>query len=112
MMDLDVLRDPDIVTSIEIERIEKTVSAKGRTETTATPGTITASVQPATPEERETLPEADRVKETIAVWTEDDLAVKCRVAWAGGWYRVAAVERWTTPQGVYARALAVKEGVS
>lgn len=109
---LSLLSDPDFVNELAIERIAETVDAHGRTQTATTSDTILASVQPATPRERETLPEADRVKETIALWTLATIDENARVIWLGKAFRVAAVEPWRTPGDAYTRVLAVREDPS
>lgn len=109
---LSLLSDPDFVSEVSIERTTETVDGHGRTQVAITPGAILASVQPATPRERETLPEADRVKETIALWTVAAIDEDTRVFWLGKAFRVAAVEPWRTPGGAYTRALAVREDPS
>lgn len=109
---LSLLSDPDFVSEVTIERLTETVDSHGRSRTDAAPAAILASVQPATPRERETLPEADRVKETIALWTVAEIDENARVFWLGKAFRVAAVEPWRTPGGAYTRVLAVREDPS
>jgi hypothetical protein len=70
---------------------------------------IAASIQPATPKELQRLPEGDRVKAVIAIWTTTELRVgegaqADRVSYGGGTYEVQAVERWDL--GEYFKALA------
>lgn len=108
----ELLSDPDFVSEIPIERISKGVDDRGRTTVETVMDQIDASVQPATPRERETLAEADRVKETIGVWTIAALTEDSRIHWSGATYRVASVEKWTDPDGDYYHALAVREGVA
>lgn len=105
---LDILKDPDFVSEIQIQRIANTVNAKGRNQTITTDGVILGHMQPASPKEREILPEAERVKETKAVWSLDELTTDTRILIGDG-YRVASVEKWDTADGVYYKALAVLE---
>jgi hypothetical protein len=72
---------------------------------------IVASIQPATPKELQRLPEGDRVRDVIAIWTTTELQVAAspaaqadRVTYAGASYEVQAVERWDL--GEYFKALA------
>lgn len=72
---------------------------------------ITASIQPATPKELQRLPEGDRVRDVIAIWTTTELRVAAspaaqadRVTYAGAVYEVQAVERWDL--GAYWKVLA------
>jgi hypothetical protein len=73
---------------------------------------ILASVQPATPKELQRLPEGDRTKAVIAIWTTTELrtassppgAQADRVTYAGSTYEVQAVEAWDL--GGYWKALA------
>lgn len=108
----ELLTDPDFVADIPIERIEKVTDDHGRTQTTTTAATIQGSVQPATPRERETLPEADRVKETLSIWTLAQISEDTRFTWRGASYRAASIETWDPPNDGFCKVLAVKEGVS
>lgn len=108
-----MLEDPDFVVQLDIERITKSVNGRGRTSTEERADTITATrPQPASPRERETLPEADRVKETISIHTLSPLTEDTRVLWSGATWRIAAVEKWSDVDGDYYRALAVREELS
>ena len=87
-----------------------------------TPGapTVTAFdavVQPSTPREVSLLPENQRSKEAITIYTVDSLQTATPagveadlVAWSGRNWRVLVVEDWTV-QAQYARAVAVREGL-
>lgn len=108
----ELLLDPDFVTEIPIEQIIKSTNERGRTTAATVADMIDANVQPSSPRERETLAEADRVKESIAIWTLAAIAEDVRVHWSGGTYRVASVEKWTDRDGDTYHAVAVKEGVS
>lgn len=71
---------------------------------------ITASIQPATPTELQRLPEGDRTKAIVAIWTATELRTAVaggradRVAYGGATYEVQAVEAWDF--GGYWKALA------
>lgn len=72
---------------------------------------ITASIQPATPKELQRLPEGDRTRDVIAIWTTTELRVgegaqADRVSYGGATYEVQAVERWDL--GAYWKALAAR----
>lgn len=68
-------------------------------------------IQPAQGKDLERLPEGDRDKETIAVYTKTSLAVgegggrakADAVSWGGGTYTVTSVEAW--PMYGYCKAL-------
>ncbi len=83
-------------------------------EGTATTFEIVANIQPATPKELERLPEGQRTREVIAVWTDTELKTATvpvgsrgdRIAYGGASYEVQAVERWEL--GGYWKALAGK----
>lgn len=108
----ELLMDPDFVVGIQIEQIIKATNERGRTTTETIADTIDANVQPSSPRERETLAEADRIKESIAVWTLAPIAEDVRIHWSSGAYHVATVEKWTDTDGDYYHAVAVREGVS
>lgn len=111
-----LMADPDLAASFDIVRRTETL-LKGRAVITATEETAVGVVQPATPRELERLPEADRVKSTIVVFTDCPLLVgddtSDRVAdgirWRGELYTVTAVENWQD-YGFF-KALAQKESL-
>lgn len=110
----DLLQDPDLVLPFVILRRAEGM-VKGRSVITETPEDATGVVQPAMARELERLPEADRVKSTIAVFTVAPLRVGDEaqgisadgIVWRGDTYTIAAVEDWTQ-YGFY-KALAHKE---
>lgn len=105
-----VLTDPDLVLDVTLERLAEGISARGRAEITVTATqTIRASVQPATPEERETLPEAERTKAALTLWTLAALDSDVRILWQGRGWRVQAVETWQDGATPYTRAVAIRE---
>jgi len=112
MLDVsDVLRDPDLVQSVQVTRAAEDVDDHGRT--LLTPGEISIQgvVHPATEEQLQRLPEADRSNETIAVYTAtrltagDDTHAPDVVTWKGGTYLVKGV--WDYSDYGYFEALAV-----
>lgn len=108
----ELLTDPDFVAPIRIVRIVRGVDDRGRTTETETEDTIQGSVQPATPREREVLPEADRIKESLTIWTVAEVGEADRLFWQGTAYRVASIETWNPPNDGFRKILAVKEDVS
>ena len=78
----------------------------------------TAVVQPSTPKEIQQLPENQRTKEAITVWTRNplltsDVAAKTKadhVLWLGKIYEVQVVADWSS-QAQYAEAVATRIGV-
>lgn len=78
---------------------------------------VDAVVQPVTPRDLQMLPEGERTKEAIALFTVAALvtsdvgsAVEAdQVAWSSRTWRVALVEDWTAQAG-YARAIATRVG--
>lgn len=79
------------------------------------PISVDAHVQPATPKEILQLPENERSREAIAIYTVDKLLTSDKAAgieadvvtWLGRSYRVLVVEDWTT-QAQYAKAIATR----
>lgn len=64
-----LLDDPDFVIGFQIARRTRTVNDYGRAVTEEEILPARGAVQPATPEELERLPEGDRYRESISVWT-------------------------------------------
>lgn len=87
------------------------------TQGTATTLTLDAVVQPAGPRETEQLPENERTKEALQVFTLEALQTSRVpgqiesdiVLFAGKRWKVMKVEDWTLQAG-YARAICVREG--
>lgn len=79
---------------------------------------MTAHVQPAPSKDVQQLPENERSKEAIAVYTRDALVASDvasavpsdEVSWAGRSYKVVRVDDWTA-QARYARAICTRMGV-
>lgn len=112
-MSLDVsylLDDPDFCVAFAIERCTEAVDDKGRGELTREVIPWQGVIQPATPHELERLPEADRDKETITVYSREPLRPGQRpegtapdiILWHARRYEVTSVEAWIG----YVRALA------
>lgn len=93
----DVLNDPELVQTIPVTRATETVGNKGRTQLATRDFTVQGVVHPATEEQLERLPEADRSSETIAVYTAtpltagDETLAPDTVTWRGGTYKVKSV---------------------
>lgn len=115
-----LLDDPDFVIGFQIARRTRTVNDYGRAVTEEEILPARGAVQPATPEELERLPEGDRHRESISVWTlfalrdgnadEGDAqaapdVVICDAQGRSGRFVVAALERW----GEYSKAICVRE---
>jgi hypothetical protein len=110
---LELLTDPDfVVKGIPVTRRTKDTDKNGRTKPITVMSTISGNVQPATPKERETLPEAERNKDTIAVSSLEELSTGDTVIYHGQAHDVASVERWDEPLGTYYKILAVCQGGS
>lgn len=112
-MSLDVsylLDDQDFCVVFAIERCTEIVDDKGRGKRTREVIPWLGVIQPATPYELERLPEADRDKETLTVYSREPLRPGQRpegtapdiILWYGRRYEVTSVETW---EG-YVRALA------
>lgn len=112
-MALDIsylLSDPDFCAAFTVERCAESVDDKGRAQLAATSLPWRGVVLPATPRELERLPEGDRDRETITVYSREPLRVGQRpegtaadvILWQGQRYEVASVEPWPG----YVRALA------
>lgn len=113
-MSLDVSRlldDPDFCTTFVVERCGESVNDRGRSELTVETLGWQGVIQPATPRELERLPEGDRDRESITVYSETPLRIGQRpegeaadiIHWRGMRFEVASVETW---QG-YTRAIAL-----
>ena len=112
---LDILMDPDMGgTAFVYERVTETVSAKGRAETSSALVSADGNIQPAPGRERELLPEGDRAKESILIFTPAELSAgggsiqADLVHYRDGKYRVATAEAWREHAG-FTKAVAVLE---
>lgn len=101
MMDIsEILEDPDFQVELEIERRTETVDEAGRGHMQASRSAIIACIQPLTPDELERLPEADRDRESLAVWSASLLQgtgpnhAPDLIIWQGKTYEVTGVEKW------------------
>lgn len=116
-MALDIsflLSDPDFCAAFTVERCVESVDDKGRAQLVSDTVPWRGVVQPATPRELERLPEGDRDRESITVYSRDPLRMGQRPAsdsggpaadvilWQGQRYEVASVEPWSG----YVRVLA------
>ncbi len=114
MMDISfLLDDPAFNVPFTAVRRAETVNDRGRAEFVEEHTGMTGVVQPATARELERLPEGERDKETLTIYTRqplrvgsvaDGTATDC-VLYGGARYFVAAVETWPG----YTRALVQKE---
>lgn len=114
MMDISfLLDDPDFCVSFTVLRRAETVDDKGRAGHSEEAQSMTGVVQPAGPRELERLPEGERDRETLSIYTRTPLRVgnvdagtaADIVVYGGGRYTVSAVETWPG----YTRALAQRE---
>lgn len=97
----DVLDDPELMTPFEVTRATQGVDTKGRTQLVQQNFDAAGEICPATPEQLERLPEADRSTETIAILTGmqltagSDTLAPDTVTWRGGTYKVVSVQDWS-----------------
>lgn len=114
MMDISfLLDDPAFNISFTVVRRTETVNDRGRAEFIEEHAAMIGVVQPATARELERLPEGERDKETLTIYTRQPLRVGSvadgtatdRVLYGGTTYFVAAVETWPG----YTRALVQRE---
>jgi len=114
MLDVSALLDDQaFCTPFTVVRKRESVNDKGRAVYEEGHSPMTGTVQPATARELDRLPEGERDKETLTIYTREPLhvgnladgtAADC-VLYNGARYTVAAVETWSG----YTRALAQKE---
>lgn len=104
-MDLSVLlTDPDFARPFAVIRRTERVDERGRADYAQERFDALGSIQPATPKELERLPEGDRHKETVAVFTATALrAGDEETGTAPDWlerhgalYEVTSLDNWTT----------------
>lgn len=114
---LDILTDPDLGgTDFTYDRVAATVNDKGRTVQTMTTLQASGNIQPAPGKERELLPEGDRTKEALLIFTVAELSAGSEttapdlVTYRGRKYRVAMVEPWRE-HGGFTKAVAVLESL-
>ncbi len=109
-----LLADPDMGgCAFTYGRLVESVDAKGRARLEEEIFSARGNIQPAPGRERELLPEEDRVRDCILIFTTAPLgagggaSVKAdRVYYAGGAYRVRRAEPWRE-HGGFTKALAV-----
>lgn len=97
-----LLHDPDFSRPFVVLRRTERVDEHGRAEFAEERLDAEGAIQPATPKELERLPEGDRHKETLAVFTAFPLragdeaagAAPDRIEWRGEWFEVAALDAW------------------
>ena len=111
----DVVTDPDLgAVSFQYARLVETVNAQGRAALEETLHDAIGNIQPAPGKERELLPDEDRIKAAILIFTPVELlagdeTIKAdRVYYNGSTYRVTLAEPWAAAGSFY-KALAVKE---
>ena len=92
----ELLVDPDFVDQIDTIQRVKGVDSNGRTIMIATPRVITGSVQPASGEALQMLPDLVRTSGMLEIWTQSILTVDTDsraadiIVWKGNRYIVAA----------------------
>ena len=110
----DIITDPELGgTTFEYGRITESVNSKGRAEYSETRHVAEGNIQPAPGKERELLPEADRGRATIVVFTPATLQAGIpgtadRIYYKGNAYRVSLAEEWAEHAG-FTKVLAVLE---
>lgn len=114
MLDLSfLLSDPNFCAPFTRIRRTEAVNSKGRVEFTEEAEELSGSIQPATPEEVETLPEAVRTHEALTIYAASGALrdtgpggeVADAIIYQGKRYAVTAVETWPH----YIRAIATLE---
>lgn len=118
MMDIDLtelLRDPEFVNTFAVIRREQVEDGDDYAELESRHETA-GSIQPATARELERLPEEDRDRETISIFTEFPLrhggrgmARPDRILWGGASYLVVGIEPWHHLGATFVKALAQRE---
>lgn len=101
MIDIsDILSDPDFQVSLTGLRRKVIVDEHGRAKTTSEKFTITACVQAAGAKELERLPEADRVREILVIYSTTRFNVSELdtnpdvIFWQDKAYEIIACESW------------------
>ena len=93
----DCILDPDFSQEFSIARVTEGVDTKGRTTTSNVTIMCVGVIAPATAEQLERVPEADRSSEVIAIYSTTLLTPGSTiykpdvVTWRGGTYRVTSV---------------------
>jgi len=113
----DVLLDPDFCQEFTVTRATETVGTDGRTVASNASILCCGVITPATAEQLERVPEADRSSEIIAVYTSTPLTSGSStllpdvVDWKSGTYRVVDVMDWTDYGVGYCVALCASAGM-
>lgn len=108
----DVLLDPDWSQEFSVSRATETVGSDGRTVSSNATFTASGVIHPATAEQLERVPEADRSSEIIAVLTPtrltpgSDAYLPDVVTWKGKPYRVVNISDWSDFGAGFVEALA------
>jgi len=108
----ELLADPDFAERFTVTRSQESADDHGRQQASPTTFPVVGVIQPASPEQVESLPEANRSSSTIAVYSPELLTDGSEtlaadlVAWEGQDYRVVSVEDRMAAAG-YCLALAV-----
>ena len=110
----DIITDPDFVTTFAVIRRTESTDDNGRSHVAEELLSGRGVIQPATPEERERLPEGDTVSAVMAVYSQEPLLAGdeagCKpdiIAYLGKEYEVKSVEDWRNNGAGYSKALAV-----
>lgn len=96
----DILDDPDFIVPLVLERRTEKMDEYGRASHEGTRLEIMANIQPLSPKELERLPEADRNKELLVVYSRSMIRgtgpgiAPDVIFWQGRPYEVSGVEAW------------------
>lgn len=89
-------------TSVTIQTIgASSIDALGRTTHSSTSVTRDVVAHPALPESLERVPEADRSREAIAVYTNDPLRIRDKVYYNSTWYEVINSDNYDALGDIY-----------
>ena len=93
-----LLSDPDFADAITVTRVTTTIDSHGRSVATTATVSAIAVMQPATAAQLDVIPEAERSRDSVAIYTTFALRMAVaggeadRVAWRGKTFRVANVK--------------------
>jgi len=113
----DVLSDPDFATVFDVVRTTTAVSGGRTVLQSQTTANVIGVVQPASTRELERLPEAERTRGAITIYTTFALNAGSAgftadtVNWNGSSYTVMSVDDWSQFGAGYVKALAQKQSI-
>lgn len=97
----ELITDPDFCQTFTIYHRSRTPGEKGRAETVETAETVVGVIQPVSGDDLDRLPEGDRGKQAITVWTTvpittgDDERLPDEVEWRGTRYAaIGPLRNW------------------